>query len=82
MTRTRYGHITLDKVAHEWSFFDITDGPARRVGPIYKTKGEALADLDRYYRDSWMPIATPYPFCRHPEKCTDGRCMAEFCCND
>jgi hypothetical protein len=24
----------------------------------------------------------PYPFCKHPAKCQDGRCNAEFCCND
>lgn len=24
----------------------------------------------------------PYPFCRHPEKCVNGRCESEIVCND
>ena len=24
----------------------------------------------------------PYPFCRHPNKCVNGRCESEIACND
>ena len=54
MTKTRFDVLGLDKIdRNDWSFFDISVNPAARVGPIYKTKIEALCDLARYARDSW-----------------------------
>ncbi len=31
-----------------WRIYDITDTPARPVGPQYRSKDELLADLERY----------------------------------
>lgn len=36
----------------------------------------------REERKAIIAALAPYPFCRHPTKCTKGRCEAEFCCND
>lgn len=47
------------------------------VQPHVKDVGEFMTALNE-----WVKDRTPYPFCRHPEKCTDGRCHAEICCND
>ena len=49
MTKTRYLSLGLGRIGAEWSFYDITDrnNPAR-VGPVYKTKIEALCDLNDY----------------------------------
>ena len=49
MTKTRYLSLGLGRIGAEWSFYDITDrnNPAR-VGPVYKTKTEALCDLNDY----------------------------------
>lgn len=53
MSPTRFPPLGLDRIGREWSFFDTSDGQEHRVGPIYKTKMEALADLHRYARESW-----------------------------
>lgn len=39
-----------------WQYVDTSEpGRVSQVGPIYKSKGEALADLDRHARDSgWL----------------------------
>lgn len=38
-----------------WQFADISDGRQSQVGPIYRTKLEALADLERYAIDGgWV----------------------------
>jgi hypothetical protein len=51
MTKTRNKHLDLGKIApNMWSFFDVSTGC--QVGPIYHTKIEALADLERYARDA------------------------------
>jgi hypothetical protein len=56
MTPTRIEPLWLDKIGHNmWSFFSRMDGMESRVGDIYKTKTEALADLDGYaYRGGWV----------------------------
>ena len=58
MTITRFPPLGLDRIGKEWSFYDCTDvaRPAR-VGPVYKTKMEALCDLGDYVkRAGWeMP---------------------------
>ena len=49
MTRTRFDPLGLDHIGSEWSFFDCSDpSNPSRVGPVYKTKLEAFADLPRY----------------------------------
>lgn len=49
MTPTRFPPLKLGKIGHEWSFYDCSDNKTTcRVGPVYKTKLEALADLERY----------------------------------
>ncbi len=54
MTPTRYPDLLLDKVsAKDWRFADAET--RMHVGPIYKSKSEALADLDGYaYRGGWV----------------------------
>lgn len=49
MTPTRFPPLGLDRIGHDWSCYDCTDKerPAR-VGPVYRTKMEALADLADY----------------------------------
>jgi hypothetical protein len=56
MTPTRIEPLWLDKIGHNmWSFFSRMDGMESRVGDIYKTKTEALADLEGYaYRGGWV----------------------------
>lgn len=48
------GYLQLDRAL--WRFVDISDGctdPPRCVGPLYRTRSELLADLDRYASESW-----------------------------
>ena len=51
--KTRFPELVYGKLAsaNEWSFF-ATDTYSR-VGPIYASKAELLADLTRYAKDSW-----------------------------
>ena len=55
MTPTRFEPLGLDRIAggRDWSFFDCTEKTPARVGPIYKSKAEALGDLERYARECW-----------------------------
>ena len=50
MTITRFKSLGLDRIGRDWSFYDITETneAIHRVGPVYKTKLEALADLGDY----------------------------------
>jgi len=54
--KTRIEPLALAKIATgEWSFFDMSEGRQSQVGPVYRTKTEALADLDGYaYRSGWV----------------------------
>lgn len=52
MTQTRYKALALGKIGREWSFYDVSSGNPARVGPVYKTKIEALCDLERYAKDA------------------------------
>ena len=55
-TKTRHPFLLVGKIGGDWSYFDPTDRPEgspSRVGPIYKSKTEALADGPRYWRDNW-----------------------------
>lgn len=55
MSPTRFPPLFLGKIGKEWSYYDCSekDRPAR-VGPVYKTKLEALADLENYVdRAGW-----------------------------
>lgn len=48
-TQVRYSEIELDQfAARHWQYIDAES--RKQVGPIYKTKTEALADLERYIR--------------------------------
>ena len=58
LTQTRYPELAVGRIAPGcWRFHDMTDpdrGFASAVGPYYKTKGEALADLENYiYAGGW-----------------------------
>ena len=54
MTPTRFEPLGLDRIGREWSYFDCSDpNNPRRVGAVYRTKLEALADLSRYAADNW-----------------------------
>lgn len=61
MTPTRIAPLSLDKIGREWSFYDCTDPrDPRRVGAVYKTKMEALADLGAYaQRAGWSENTMP-----------------------
>lgn len=49
---TRFAELKYAQISRqEWSFF-ATDTESR-VGPIYRTKAELLADLTRYAKESW-----------------------------
>lgn len=52
MTPTRFEPLGLDKIGREWSFYDCSSNPPARIGPVYKTKMEALCDLPRYAKDA------------------------------
>ena len=56
MTRTRYAELGLIKCTPTlWRFIDLTDDPGGKkqivIGMQYRSKTEALADLDRYAKD-------------------------------
>jgi hypothetical protein len=52
MTPTRFPALLLDKVSPtDWRFADADTG--QHVGDRYRTKTEALADLERYHREAW-----------------------------
>lgn len=46
VTRTRFKEIGVAKIGSDWRFVAIETDCT--VGPCYKTKMEALADLPRY----------------------------------
>ena len=48
---TRFKELGYVSYAGIWRFVDTETKAA--VGPIYKTKSEMLADLERYARDNW-----------------------------
>ena len=53
MTPTRIKSLGLARIGTEWRFCDISDHPGdpfphHPVGPRYRTKMEALADLSHY----------------------------------
>ena len=60
LTQTRVQPLALAQMSPgHWQFIDTTDGDNSQVGPIYKSKAEALADLDRYSRDGgWVKSGT------------------------
>jgi len=48
-TQTRIEPLALGRFAsNHWQYVDTTDNRNAQVGPIYRTKTEALADLERY----------------------------------
>ena len=48
-TQTRIEPLALARFApNHWQYVDTTDNRNAQVGPIYRTKTEALADLERY----------------------------------
>lgn len=57
-TRVRIAPLVLGYYGrNHWQYADASDndGRPRQVGPIYKTKGEALADLASYaVRGGWV----------------------------
>ena len=54
LTKTRFDILAIGQIERScWRFFDVSDGEPRCVGPLYRTKGEAMADLTRYAKDSW-----------------------------
>jgi hypothetical protein len=55
-TPTRIEPLALAKFsANHWQYVDTTDNRRAQVGPIYRTKTEALADLENYaIRGGWV----------------------------
>ena len=58
ITRTRFkglGYANTCPVGKAcWRVIDLhQEGREASVGPIYNTKAELLADLERYAKDSW-----------------------------
>lgn len=53
--KTRFKELVFAKLTPgEWSFFNVDeDGERHRVGSIYATKAELLADLARYAKANW-----------------------------
>lgn len=51
--KTRFPELLFANLGeqHGWSFF--ASDTQSRVGPIYRSKAELLADLTRYARESW-----------------------------
>lgn len=50
--RTRFSELVYARLDRQhWSFF--TTDTDSRVGPLYASKAELLADLARYARESW-----------------------------
>ena len=56
LTRTRIEPLALACFGNRhWQYVDTTDNRNAQVGPIYKTKMEALADLESYsVRGGWV----------------------------
>lgn len=54
-TPTRITPLSLARFdARHWQYVDTTDGRNAQVGPIYRSKAEALADLEGYAaRGGW-----------------------------
>ncbi len=56
---TRFPQLTFSRISpKEWSFFATEENDPKgwyrnRVGPLYASSAELLADLARYARDSW-----------------------------
>lgn len=49
---TRFPELKFAKIdGKTWSFF--ASDTESRVGPLYQTKAELLADLTRYAKESW-----------------------------
>lgn len=68
MTNTRHTAATGIVLAHilpeHWQHLDTNDGRRAQVGPVYKTKAEALADHEDYMvRAGWLKdwLKTPAP---------------------
>lgn len=61
VTVTRYDFLGLTKSGPScWRWLDLNDlENVSEVGPIYKTKAEALADLEDYVKRAWLPINEP-----------------------
>lgn len=55
-TPTRIAPLALARFSpHHWQYVDTTDNRNAQVGPIYRTKAEALADLEGYsVRGGWV----------------------------
>lgn len=55
LTRTRYPGLGLTHNGpNRWRWVDIHDpSNVGCVGPVYRTKIEAMGDLERYARESW-----------------------------
>lgn len=51
--KTRFPELMFANLSgrHGWSFF--ASDTQSRVGPIYHSKAELLADLTRYAREGW-----------------------------
>ena len=55
--RTRFPELNFSRVSpREWSFYAVDNGAPlwcrySRVGPLYATSAELLADLPRYARE-------------------------------
>lgn len=57
ITRTRFPELGIQQQGPRlWRFLDLTEdygGRFAAVGDHYRTKAEALADLERYARETW-----------------------------
>lgn len=55
ITHTRFPELGVRQDGPKlWRFVDLTDGRQSAVGELYRSKTEALADLDRYiYAGGW-----------------------------
>lgn len=45
---TRYKELGYMEWGGDWRILDLTSGDPAVVGPVYRTRAELLADLDRY----------------------------------
>lgn len=56
-TSTRFVNLAYGQLPNgEWSHFSEErdpQGAPSRVGPVYRTKGEMLADTDRFANEVW-----------------------------
>jgi hypothetical protein len=51
--KTRYPELDYEKQGNVWRCLDASTGQA--VGPLYKTRAELLADLERYaHAGGWI----------------------------